>query len=144
MRIAAYRPEDNNVAPRHAHDSRDDDAAAPPVAAPPQAEPQLEEQPPRLPPLQRAAPSSSATDCLSLLALSAPEIFDRISESLISRGALNSLASLNGSSRSLYYGTLALLWRTFIWDSKRRSKQDEDVDAYWKFLTTCRGAKYIR
>ncbi|KAJ9118292.1 hypothetical protein QFC22_004203 [Naganishia vaughanmartiniae] len=84
----------------------------------------------------------NAPNRLSSLANAHPEIIDLVSESLISRGALRSLASLNSASRSLYAATLPLLWRTFIWDPYGKGRKK--TKAYWDLLSTCRGAEYIR
>lgn len=52
-------------------------------------------------------------------------VLDLVSESLIARGCLASLASLNTSSKQIYQATLPLLWRTFIWDAHGKGQAEE-------------------
>lgn len=139
MGHAHSRRQDESFAPWHEQGVSDNTPST--EAAPPHPEMQLQRRPPPLRSFQGAY-SIPATDRLSLLALSDPEILDIILESLISRGALDSLASLSSSSRLLYHATLPFLWRTFIWDPNTESQ--EDTDAYWKLLRTSKGANYIR
>ncbi|KAJ9099900.1 hypothetical protein QFC21_003905 [Naganishia friedmannii] len=81
-------------------------------------------------------------------------LLELVAESLIARGCLASLASLNTASRQIYQATLPLLWRTFIWDSHGKG-QAEEREA-WDLIVgkrgvngsrgtkPARGAKHIR
>lgn len=82
------------------------------------------------------------TDPLGRLSTDHPEVFNLVAESLIARGALGSLASLNSASYPLYEATLPLLWRTFIWDAYGKGKTK--TDEYWKRCVGSRGAEHIR
>ncbi|KAJ9093483.1 hypothetical protein QFC19_008342 [Naganishia cerealis] len=92
--------------------------------------PSIPPPPPQLPP---------PTDRLSSLP---PDLFIRVTESLIARGSLASLASVNAASRSLYHSTLPYLWRTFIYDPRNKGKKE--MERYWRRLVTSEGAKHIR
>ncbi|KAJ9099899.1 hypothetical protein QFC21_003904 [Naganishia friedmannii] len=124
------------------HDDVGDGDAPPVEAPPPPPQNQLQRQPQRRLYGAPAAHITPATDRLSLLAFSEPEILGAILESLISRGALRSLASLNGTSRTLHDATLPFLWRTFIWDPHGKGRKK--TKAYWSLLSASRGAEYIR
>ncbi|KAJ9118284.1 hypothetical protein QFC22_004195 [Naganishia vaughanmartiniae] len=82
------------------------------------------------------------TDAIGRLSIDHPEIFNLVAESLIARGALQSLANLNTASYPLFEATLPLLWRTFVWDTYGKGKTK--TDEYWKKIMASRGAEHIR
>lgn len=72
-----------------------------------------------------------------------PVAVETIAESLIARGQLKTLASLNATSKAVHHVTLALLWRTVIWDpiGKTQAEQDE----CWKtVMIDSPGSRYIQ
>jgi hypothetical protein len=70
-----------------------------------------------------------------------------IAESLVATGHLRSLAALNVASSAMYAHTLPILWRTIIWDPKRKDLElrDGGKEGYWKqIMVDGEGARHIQ
>lgn len=68
---------------------------------------------------------------------------EAVVESLIARGLLKTLASLNATSKGVRRDTLPCLWRTVIWDPIGKTQTEQD-ECWKRLMIDSPGARHIQ